>query len=74
MDNNQFPGHPLLALVYAFASALLGIFAAFLNHIDLLVRLGAGVAAVAAAFMACRYHYYATKEKIQSLKKLKEDK
>lgn len=68
MEHPQFSGHPLVAGVYAFASLLFGSFASIANNVELWVRIAAGVAAITAAVLAGRYHWYATKEKINSLK------
>jgi hypothetical protein len=68
MDNHQFTGHPLLALCYTIISALCGISAILIENLDWFIRIGTGIGGMLAAFMAIRYHYYATKEKIQSLK------
>lgn len=71
MDQSQLPGHPLTATAYTLCSVLCGIFAS-VGNVEFYVRIVAGLAATGAAFMACRYHWYATKEKIESLKKLKQ--
>jgi hypothetical protein len=67
MDTNHFPGSPIIATVYSAVSVVCGIFASIAN-VEIYVRLTAGLAAIVAAFFAARYHYYATKEKINSTK------
>jgi hypothetical protein len=44
------------------------------SNLDTTVKVVTGVVAIIAGFFASRYHYYATKEKKERLKRLKEGK
>ncbi len=68
---NEFQGNPVLATVYAVIAFIAGLFASIVPHIELIVRVGAGVAATASALAALRYYRVAYQEKKESLKKLK---
>ena len=50
-----------------FIGLLLGIFSFFINNIDIILKASVAIASIAAASMALRYHYYATKERKQQI-------
>lgn len=57
--------------VYIAATLIFSFFATIVNNIEITVRVAAGIMAIASAIMAMRYYHYATKEKKETLKKLK---
>lgn len=70
MDNPSTNGNNSLLL-----SILLGIFSWVTpQNVDIGLKIITALGAVVAAVFAARYHYYATKEKKESIKKLMEDK
>lgn len=43
------------------------------ENIDIGLKVLTGIGAIVSAILACRYYWYATKEKKESLKKMKND-
>ena len=52
-------------------SIFLGILSYIIGNIDMVLKISVAVASVAAGIMAVRYHYYATKEKKEEIKRNK---
>ena len=67
MDNPSTNGYYSLTL-----SIILGIFSWFTpERVDMGLKVVTGIGALVAAIFAARYHYYATKEKKEALRRFK---
>lgn len=64
MEQNAENGNLSFAI-----SIMLGFMSIVLDNIDIVMKVILFFASISAAIMAIRYHYYATKEKKQQIKK-----